>query len=308
MKYQYQPVRSMNALALALGVSKSKLGDWERRRPEYYALHNGRNAAEGPSSQKIWYAPHPELKRLHRLLNKTFLNRVELPPYIVGGVIGRSYVDACRMHAKSKTVIQLDIKAFYESVTEQDVLHIWRSLLAFAPDVAHWLATMTTYRGRLPRGAPASTALANLVFFDREPTVAAKLAEHGLRYSRYIDDVAVSSTRLLRPAEVRHAIGQVRSILTSSMAINEQKTAVLRAPATLTVHNVNVDRDPPTVPRGRRREIRRRVHLLKREAGERGVHEALRLELESIRGTLAWLNQFHPVEAAAHVASLRDLS
>lgn len=308
MKYPHRPVKSMNALALALGVSKNRLGDWERRQPEYYALHNRLNAAEGPSSQKIWYAPHPELKRLHRLLNKAFLNRVELPPYIVGGVIGRSYADACSMHAKSKTVIQLDIKAFYESVTQQDVLRIWRTLLAFAPDVADWLAIMTTFQGRLPRGAPASTALANLVFFDREPDVARVLARHGLRYSRYIDDIAVSSARSLKPAEVRQAIAQVQSILKPSMALNDKKTAVLRAPAALTVHKVNVDRDPPTVPKGRRRDIRFRVHRLKREADARGVDEALSLELESIRGTLAWLSQFHPIEAAAHVESLRNLS
>lgn len=298
----------MNALARALRVSSNRLADWERQRPEYYALHKGLNAGEGPASEKVWYAPHPELKRLHRLLNKMFLNRVELPPYIVGGVIGRSYADACRMHVKSKTIIQLDIKAFYESVTEQDVLRIWRKLLAFAPDVAAWLTIMTTFQGRLPRGAPASTALANLVFFGREPAAAQALARHGLRYSRYIDDVAVSSVRPLNQAEVRQAIAEVQAILTPLMTLNKKKTAVLRAPEALTVHKVNVNRDPPTVPKGRRQDIRRQVHRLRAQADDQGMNAQLSADLDRLRGALAWLHQFHPAEAGVHFELLKGLS
>lgn len=297
----------MNALALALSVSRSRLEHHSRNKTRYFTVHKSLNAAEDPNSRKIWYAPHPELKALHRQLNKAFLNQVTLPMYIVGGVTGRSYADACRLHANSKSVIRLDIEAFYESVLEQDVHRIWRELFSFAPDVAQWLTEMTIAQGQLPRGAPASTALANLVFFDREPEIVEFLAKHNLRYSRYIDDIAISCVDRIKVADVNLAIGQVQSMLRASMNLKDTKTSVSHAPNALTVHNVNVNREP-TVPKRERREIRARVHRIKQNIRAHGIDDALSDQLERLRGTLAWLKQFHPEVATEYLESLKEVA
>jgi len=297
----------MNALALALSVPKGRLGHHFRSKSRYFTLHESLNAAEDPNSRKIWYAPHPDLKALHRQLNKAFLNQVTLPAYIVGGVTGRSYADACRLHANSKSVIRLDIEAFYESVLEQDVHRIWRELFTFAPDVAQWLTEMTTVQGQLPRGAPASTALANLVFFDREPEIAEFLAKHNLRYSRYIDDIAISCLDRITVADVRLAIEQVQSMLRTSMTLRDTKTRVSHAPNALTVHNVNVNREP-TVPKRKRREIRARVHRIKQQIRTHGMDDALSHQLERLRGTLSWLKQFHPEVATEYLESFKEVA
>ena len=54
----------------------------------------------------------------------------------------------------------------------------------------------------LPQGAPTSPALANLAAFGLDRRLSALADSRGLAYSRYADDLALSSSAHLRPSQV----------------------------------------------------------------------------------------------------------
>ncbi|WP_245218983.1 hypothetical protein [Photorhabdus khanii] len=74
---------------------------------------------------------------------------------------------------------------------------IWRHFFGFDKEVAECLAKLTTRQGELPQGAITSSFLANLAFWKDEPALQASLRARGLIYSRYVDDIAVSSVNFL---------------------------------------------------------------------------------------------------------------
>ena len=73
------------------------------------------------------------------------------------------------LHVQAKTVVNLDISSFFESVSHVQVRRLWQHFFDFPPEVADLLTALTTYKGHLPRGAPASSYLGNLIFWDLEP-------------------------------------------------------------------------------------------------------------------------------------------
>lgn len=77
-----------------------------------------------------------------------------------------------------------------------------------------WLLTkLTTRNGSLPQGGIPSSYLANLVFWRDESLLHAKLRARGIRYSRYVDDIAMSSTTRLARVEKSKAIADVYGML-----------------------------------------------------------------------------------------------
>ena len=75
------------------------------------------------------------------------------------------------------------------------------------------LTQLTTRQGELPQGAITSSFLANLVFWQDEPILHTKLASQGLIYSRYVDDIAVSSKAFLTNQEKSEVMRQIYGML-----------------------------------------------------------------------------------------------
>jgi S1-C subfamily serine protease len=97
-------------------------------------------------------------------------------------------------HINSKFVLNVDIKSFFPSITENRV-HGVLSTLGVDNRVATILARICCNKGHLPQGAPSSPVLSNMICFrlDRELLAIAKEAR--CIYTRYADDITFSSYR-----------------------------------------------------------------------------------------------------------------
>ena len=292
--YRNEPIGSVRALAHALGRSERKLRWLIDKAPRMYRVASDEVQAVAGGEGKIVYDPAAPLKEAQQRILRAIFGAIEFPTHINGGIRGRSYRDDSALHTRTRVVIKLDISVFFESVSDHLARAVWQHFFNFPPDVARALTALTTHEGRLPRGAPTSAHLANLVFWDVEPDLVRALARRGITYSRYVDDVTLSSRKKLPKDEIEWAIAQVYGMFfRKGLRPNRKKEGISFAGGPLRVHGVNVNSDHPTIPQEIRRDIRQAAHELASELLSVGLDEPQRVHLRHVLGRVAWMNLFH---------------
>ena len=136
--------------------------------------------------------PSPPLMMLQRdLLKELFY--VLTPLDCLGHVRRRGQLWTLRRHQAHPALFHADIKDFFPSVTcarvESDLMR-----LGVRPAAATMIAELVTFRDQLPQGAPTSVAVGDVVLFRLDCRIRGLANKHGLTYTRYIDDLALSGS------------------------------------------------------------------------------------------------------------------
>lgn len=249
----------------------------------------------------------PPLKLLLKKINKVFFRQVYFPQYLTGSLSGRDFIANVDIHKGSRCVITEDIKAFYDSITEDQVCRLWREFFGFAEEVASLLTILMTKEGRVFQGTPTSSYLANLAFWDRESSLVERLALRNIRYSRYVDDVTLSSLREMTLEDKRWAISQTYGMI-GAAGFKPQRTkhSTLNAKLPITIMGLNANGTlKPSLTKQERAEIRARVFQLERrfERGDTGGD--FLSELNRADGKVGRLKRLHVREGAALQHRLR---
>jgi RNA-directed DNA polymerase len=214
--------------------------------------------------------------------------------------------EAARVHAGARWLIKTDIRRFFESISEVAVFRVFRGI-GYQPLVAFELARLTTRLGRrrqaynprwygrsdrygvihayqeqrlghLPQGAPTSPMLANLVARALDDRVAAIAAKYSLRYTRYADDICLSSTdsRFGR-ARAREVVAEIfRAMLPLGFSPNIAKTHIVPPGGRKVVLGLLVDSARPRLSTEMRDRIRQHVYYLTHERIGPALHAARR--------------------------------
>lgn len=154
----------------------------------------------------------------------------------------------------------MDISNFFPSVTRQVVQDTWQRCFDFPPPVARLLARLTTHQEVLPQGAPTSPGLGNLVFWDCEGAVVENIRELGFVYTRFVDDVVVSSQEFVEMPDLEPIFTQVFGMFRSKgVRPNRHKIDISTSGHNMQVHNLNVNGAEPSIPKDERRRIRAAV-------------------------------------------------
>ncbi len=181
-------------------------GQFERR------VHETRNEDGYVTKRRELFVPDEETREAHREM-LDYMYEVDIAgqgaipegAFVAGAMRGSTILDNVRPHLDNKTYFMLDIKDAFPSVNV-DIL----SSMAYdnspmyeglkVVDFIHNYATTDLTDG-LPMGAPASPYLFNTYMYNVDDALAYFCAERGLAYSRWLDDVTISSP------EGRTAIG-----------------------------------------------------------------------------------------------------
>ena len=153
--------------------------------------------------------PKKPLRRIQRLLLRHIYERVVLPHCLHGGVPGKSIFTHARGHMGHNMVATLDIHKFFPSTTRSHVEPVLASI-GFRSDALEDLLAMVLLNNELPQGAPTSSILANLAFASADIRFLRLARRRSLRYSRFVDDIAVSGNSLfpeLRGTLIEFIIG-----------------------------------------------------------------------------------------------------
>ncbi|MBU3174298.1 reverse transcriptase domain-containing protein [Clostridium estertheticum] len=90
-------------------------------------------------------------------------------------------------HKYSLYILEMDMKDFFNSITEKRVFFIFKSI-GYNNDAAKILTKICTYDGYLPQGGVCSPYLSNLVCIKLDKRITGLCSNRDIIYSRYADD------------------------------------------------------------------------------------------------------------------------
>lgn len=302
-RYFKAPISSVRALSAALGVHESLLEQLAQRASGMY------RRVHIPDSDRIVWNASPELKRVQERIKTSLLQRVNFPPYLTGSLKGCDYKTNAEIHAGQQIIICEDVKGFFPSVTSDKVADVWGEFFGFAPEVTVLLTALTTKDGRLPQGAKTSSYLANLVLWRKEPLLEAKLRASGLRYSRYVDDIAVSASRHLTTDDQSSVIAKIYGMLMSEgLRAGRNKHEVHSASRPMKVTKLIVNAKP-SLSKAVRSNVRAGVFQVESKLATGSVNFQTLEELNQLSQRVGQLGRFHEGEARAlriRISNARD--
>ncbi|AWK87372.1 reverse transcriptase family protein [Azospirillum thermophilum] len=135
--------------------------------------------------------PAPALKEVQRRIYR-LLSCITPPYFLHCPVRGRLYISNAAYHVGSRHFRNIDISDYFPSTKSRRVNWFFRRILKCAPDVSGILTELTTYKGHLPCGSPASSILAYFAHCDMWEQIARIASENGCKLSVYMDDLTVS--------------------------------------------------------------------------------------------------------------------
>jgi len=285
-------LRTLADLARHLDVSMGKLqalAEQLDREREHTALYHSWEQSKKSSGTRPIDAPREKLKRVQKRVNGTILQQLIVHPAARGGVRGRDLLSNVTPHIGKRTVDTYDLENFFLTVTSKRVYEFFCSV-GCAPDVARLLTRITTFKGRLPQGAPTSPMLAVLVagsgnnnsLYQRLQKLADK---NNGDFTIYIDDITMSGA-----AHLPRLSGTIERIVQQSgFKINQKKTRFREPHEQQTVTGIVVNKKP-NVPRKERRRIRTVLHHYKNT----GVQNETNTLKSHLRGKIAHVQSVNP--------------
>lgn len=306
--YKCKPIHSINALSLALGFDETFIKDLANKAEKLYRRAKPIIKPDG-SIRQPFDAIEP-LKEVHRRLKARIFSQVVFPYYLTGSLKGKDYLTNASLHTNAKIIICEDITNFFPSTSSELVYDIWRNFFGFSEEVSTALTLLTTKDGMLPQGAITSSFLANLVFWRIEPSLQAILKAQGVTYSRYVDDITVSSRHHLSSQQKTDLIASIYGMLAKlGFRAKRRKHETYSSGNPMFVTKLQANKRAALSAK-ERAQIRASVYQLEQQYKMNCNHSELTIQLNQVSGRVAMLSRLHPTEGkklAERVKVIRSL-
>ncbi len=256
---------------------------------------------------------------------------------------GNNIVFAAQVHCNARWLIKLDVENFFESITEIAPYRVFLSL-GYQPLVAFELARLCTrvrrrpgilknprwrrrpkgYKigayyseelGYLPQGAPTSPMLSNLSVATFDECVYAVANAHGLRYSRYADDISLStpSASFSRAKAVKVIRKVYEAMVKHGLSPNRGKTQIRPPGSRKIVLGLLVDGPKPRLTKEFKSRLRMHLYYLNhpkigpaRHAENRGFDSIIGLWAH-VRGLIAHAQLIEPEYAGIRLEEFSNI-
>lgn len=136
-----------------------------------------------------------EFYNMQKNLQKNFLSKVALPTCVKGFCKETSYCDFLKEHINKRYYMRMDIKDFFDSITEFQIHESLQDLVK-SEDAIDIILKLCTYEGILPQGAVTSPMLSNIVFRRIDQRILKYCQKFDVTYTRYADDLLFSSNKI----------------------------------------------------------------------------------------------------------------
>lgn len=238
--------------------------------------------------------PSREIKAIQRWLNRALIRRFPVHSGATAYSKGSSIKDNAARHANSSFTLHADFEAFFPSF---DGSHVEKFVLEKMDHYKIELSTedITFFRRMVCRhnvltiGAPSSPILTNAMMYDFDAAVSNWCASRNLIYSRYADDLFISSNE---PNALSDALVMIENCASNyrfaRLRLNHKKTAFLsrryrRAITGIVItptHELSIGRD-------RKLSIKSDVYKYQQGCLPRG-------DLPRVRGMISFVRDVEP--------------
>ncbi|CAO1660028.1 MULTISPECIES: reverse transcriptase family protein [unclassified Salinicola] len=171
-----------------------------------------------------------------------------------------------RAQAFFRQSVKIDIKDFFDNIHRDHVINIFQDILHYPKEISETLTDLCTFNDCLPQGGLTSSYLACLTLNFSEYSVVQRLQKKGLTYTRYVDDITVSSK------VSNYDFGYAKRIIydmldQKDLPTNEEKCSVTYDSSTpLIVHGLRVSFQSPRLPAKEVSKIRAAVRSIEKLA------------------------------------------
>lgn len=144
--------------------------------------------------------PSKELKSLQRWLALHLFSRLPIHDSVYSYRIGVGIRDHAEIHKRGNYLVRIDLKDFFPSITSKDVARLLienrqkLGQIITATDLKA-ICWIVCRNGRLTIGAPSSPVISNAVLYAVDKNWSATCEQRGITYSRYADDIYLSTNR-----------------------------------------------------------------------------------------------------------------
>ena len=145
------------------------------------------------NGKRTIYVPSAALKKVQRFIMRKYFKQHWTP---------LSVKDAASVHCGKKWLMKLDIKDFFNSITEEQIKEVlnryvddYNYVINGSREVSdvEQVFSICTINGKLPTGAPTSPYIANLLLKDFDYDIEGFCYQYGVAYSRHLDDLFFST-------------------------------------------------------------------------------------------------------------------
>ncbi|QEU05014.1 retron Ec67 family RNA-directed DNA polymerase/endonuclease [Pseudomonas oryzihabitans] len=199
-------IKTKPELALLLGINASHLTNvlYIKRLETQYSSFTIPKKSGGV---RTIYAPSDELKSIQAALShllqdciqeiRNSKGEVSKSTLSHGFVRGRSIITNAVMHLRQKNVLNLDLKDFFEGFNFGRVRGFFIANKDFQldPVIATVIAQIACFNNKLPQGSPCSPVITNLITHSLDIRLASLAKKNSCRYSRYADDLTISTRK-----------------------------------------------------------------------------------------------------------------
>lgn len=273
---------TLNHLARITDVSITYLQRIVQRRYEPYRVFNISKRSGGYRQISV---PEDRLIIVQRWIHQNVLKKIKTHSSSTAFMSECSTFKNAREHCGAKWLVKIDIRRFFESISERQVYHVFRAL-GYKDLLSFELARLTTklnygsrkYRskrwktnsshykfynygilGHLPQGAPTSPLLANMVCYSLDEKLYQLAERYNCTYTRYADDIVFSGMDLDR-TKSEEIISDISSELSKcGFKQNTRKTHIIPPGARKIITGLIVNDSAPKIPKEFREKIE--VHL-----------------------------------------------
>ncbi len=255
-------------------------------------------------------APQDQLIEIQKQILYKILYKYRPHPIAHGFVKKRGPKTNAEEHVGSDLLITIDIKNFFNSITEKQVYSTFEYLFdrrlpydkATSNDIGI-IVKLLTYRGRVPQGAITSPAVSNLFMLPYDKKLKKLQSKHRIKITRYCDDIAIS-TKKSKGLKIHVILDDVREILRpAGLRMNKTKTKVRKRYHRMKVTGIIVN-EKTNIPREKWRNFRACLHNIKVKQPPMEVTE---LDLQKMRGYIEWVRAINPTRGKQFLTEFEEI-
>jgi hypothetical protein len=292
MIYGMSMIMTYRELAKKVGVRTTYL---DKMSKQASFLYKGYTIPKRNGGLRQIYHPTPYLKQVQRCIVAEILNKFPVHEAVYSYRKGMGIKDLAYYHSKNNYLARVDFSNFFESIKISDVERFLKSgvdekLFNLTGNEISKVSKLLCRERGLTIGAPSSPSLSNAIMYSFDSVVWEELADMNVKYSRYSDDIYISSSQ---PNVLTWGIEVIRNQLSTmqgipSISINEGKTVFTSKKRRREVTGlILTSTGRVSIGREKKRLIRSKLHYLtQNKLDER--------EVQQLKGHIAFVKSIEP--------------